>query len=139
MIIHTKLDGDPNQPGLDPDVRIDRSHGYSVLNFATGAVKLQVTQAAPGSFNIVPDGSALFMVFRDDALGVREVQKVEMSSFLVSPIALGSPPISVGSVAKSRRVFVSQAHADGRITFIDWVTNEDQTVTGFELNSRIRD
>jgi len=102
-------------------------------------VKLQVTQAAPGSFNIVPDGSALFMVFRDDALGVREVQKVEMSSFLVSPIALGSPPISVGSVAKSRRVFVSQAHADGRITFIDWVTNEDQTVTGFELNSRIRD
>ena len=88
-------------------------------------------------FTIVPDGSYLFILF--NARGVREVQKVETKSFLVEPIPLGSPPISLGAVPVSERVFVNQEHPDGRITFIDWKTSEARTVTGFELNSRIQD
>jgi hypothetical protein len=139
LIIHKKADGDPNQPGLDPDTQIDRSFGYSVLRIPTGDVKLQVTPVQPSAFTMVPDGSFLFLLLRDDDSAVREAQKVEAKSFLVQTIALGSPPLSVGSVPKSERVFVNQDHPDGRITFIDWTTNETRTVTGFELNSRIRD
>jgi hypothetical protein len=139
LIIHKKADGDPNQPGLDPDTQIDRSFGYSVLRIPTGDVKLQVTPVQPSAFTMVPDGSFLFLLLRDDDSGVREAQKVEAKSFLVQTIALGSPPLSVGAVPKSQRVFVNQDHPDGRITFIDWTTNETRTVTGFELNSRIRD
>lgn len=136
LIIHTRADGDPAEPGLSPDQQIDRSYGYSVLRVTTGDVKLQVTPAPPGVFTMVPDGDYLFLLF---AGGTREVQKVETKSFLVTTSQLGSPPISIGSVPKSERVFVNQEHPDGRITFIDWKTSKARTVTGFELNSRIQD
>jgi DNA-binding beta-propeller fold protein YncE len=139
LIVHKKANGDPNQAGIDPDLQIDRSFGYSVLRLATGNVKLQVTQVRAGSFTLVPDGSLLFILFRDDPLGLREVQQVDLTSFLVHPFQLGSPPVSLGTVPGSERVFVSQEHADGRITLIDWSSGETRTVTGFELNSRIRD
>jgi hypothetical protein len=139
LIIHKKALGDPKQAGIDPDTMIARSFGYSVLRVPAGDVKLQVTSTEPQSSTIVPDGSYLFLLFRDDATDVREVQKIEAKSFLVQPIVLGSPPISLGSVPRSKRLFVNQEHADGRITFIDWDTNATRTVTGFALNSRIRD
>jgi hypothetical protein len=44
----------------------------------------------------------------------------------------------VGAVSSSERAFVGQDHPDGRISFVDYETNLVQTVTGFELNSRIR-
>lgn len=62
-----------------------------------------------------------------------------MESFLVNTISLGSPPISLGAVPRSEKVFVSQEHPDGRITFIDWTEETTESVTGFELNSRIRE
>jgi hypothetical protein len=139
LVLHTKADGDPNERGIDPDLRIDRSYGYSVLRLRTGDVKLQVTASMPAAFTMVPDGSALFLLLREDDLSLREVQKIETKSFLVAPIELGSPPVSLGTVPGSKRVFVNQEHAEGRITFIDWASNESRTVTGFELNSRIRD
>jgi hypothetical protein len=137
LILHKKVAGDPLEPGITPDQSIDRSFGYSVLRVATGDVKLQVTPTPPGVFTIVPDGSYLFILF--NSAGVREVEKIEAKSFLIDEITLGSPPISLGSVPQSERVFVNQQHPDGRITFIDWQTGEARTVTGFELNSRIQD
>jgi hypothetical protein len=139
LIVHKKADGSPNDPGLDADTKIDRSFGYSVLRIGSGDVKLQVTDVAPGAFTIAPDSGYLFILFRDDGRGVREVQKIDAQSFLVQPITLGSPPISLGTVPGSERVFVNQDHPDGRITLINWRTNQTRTVTGFELNSRIRD
>jgi hypothetical protein len=74
---------------------------------------------------------------------VRLVQRVSLSTFLVDSVSLGSRPVSIGSVAQSHKVFVSQEHPDGRITFIDWrapsIENATESVTGFELNSRIRE
>lgn len=139
LIVHDKAEGDPNEIGIDPDLQIDRSYGYSVVRIDAGSVKLQQTQAMPGAFSVVPDGSAIFVLFRDDAAGLREVQKIDTASFLVTPTRLGSPPISIGAVPQTDSVFVSQDHPEGRITFIDWKTGDKDTVTGFELNSRIRD
>jgi hypothetical protein len=137
LILHKKIPGNPAEPGIGIDLQIDRSYGYSVLRVATGDVKLEVTDTAPGVFTIVPDGDYLFVLFNKD--GAREVQKIEAKSFLIDAISLGSRPTSLGSVPQSQRVFVNQEHPEGRITFIDWATNERRTVTGFELNSRIRD
>jgi hypothetical protein len=139
LVVHEKLAGDPKEPGIDPDLQIDREFGYSVVSIASGAIKLQTTAAMPGAFSVVPDGSAIFVLFRDDAQALREVQKIDTKSFLVTPTRLGSPPISIGAVPQTDSVFVSQDHPEGRITFIDWMTGEKDTVTGFELNSRIRD
>lgn len=139
LVVHRKLPGNPAEPGLDPDLLIDRSYGYSLVQLDTGFSKLQLTQAALGPSIIVPDGSFLFALFSDAKVGLSEVHRIELDSFLVETIALGSSPISVGAVPRSEKVFVGQEHPDGRITFIDWNTQETESVTGFELNSKIRE
>jgi hypothetical protein len=114
-----------------------RSYGYSVFELGTGFSKLQTAKAPVGPSTLVPDGSNLFVLF--DGATEREVHRVNLTSFIVDHIALGSPPTSVGSVPRSKRVFVGQDHPDGRIAFIDWETGDLESVTGFELNSRIRE
>jgi YVTN family beta-propeller protein len=136
LIVSVKLPGSPDDPGIDDGVRADRQFGYSLVQIDSGFVKLQVTAAPLGPFALVPDGSHLLVLFNQGT--IREVQNVELDSFRVTPIELGSPPTSVGTVASSARAFVGQDHPDGRISFVDYQTNVVQTVTGFELNSRIR-
>ncbi len=139
LLVHRKLDGDANEANIDPDVLIDRSYGYSMLRLEDGFSKLQLSSSPPGASTIVPDGSTLFILFNSSALNVRDVHRVTLHDFLVKPITLGSPPISLGAVPGTSKVFVGQDHPDGRITFIDWKTAETESVTGFELNSRIRE
>jgi hypothetical protein len=140
LITHKRIDGDPNQPGISPDLKLDRSFGYSLLRVASGDVKLQQTDSALGPSAMVPDGSFLFILFRNDAARLREVHRVSLASFLVEPITqLENPPISIGTAAASKSVFINLQHPDGRMTFIRWNDpNMIKTVTGFELNSRIR-
>lgn len=138
LIAHRKLNGD-SRANLTPDELIDQSYGYSVLELDTGFSKLQLTQAPLGSSTIVPDGSAMFILFNSSAQHIREVHRVGLRDFLVRPIVLGSPPVSIGTLPGSNKVFVGQEHPDGRMTFIDWETAETESVTGFELNSRIRE
>jgi hypothetical protein len=141
IITHEKAPGSPDEPGLDPEVQVDRSYGYSLLRLRTGDVKLQRTATRLGPIAMVPDASYLFILFRDDTLGLKEVQRVALNSFLVDPIIpLENPPISMGVARASGAVFVNLEHPDGRMTFIDWEEPIEKlkTVTGFELNSRIR-
>lgn len=141
LITHTKVPGAKDQPGITPDEVIDRSYGYSLLRVSSADVKLQVTPTRLGPVAMVPDGSYLFILFRDDAAQIKEVQRVAQVSFLVDPIIqLENPPISLGVAKASGTVFVNLEHPDGRMTFIDWQEPLEKlkTVTGFELNSRIR-
>jgi hypothetical protein len=139
FIVHQKLAGDPNDATIDPDLALDRAYGYSVFDFETNFLKLQTSTSQVGASTTTPDGSNLFVLFSDDVLGVREVHQVDLLSFVVEHIALGSPPTSIGAVPDTHKVFVGQEHPDGRIAFIDWETGELESVTGFELNSRIRE
>jgi len=50
---------------------------------------------------------------------------------------LGSPPRAVGVLPAAGKAYVAQEHGSGRITFIDLVTLETRTLTGFELNGRV--
>jgi YVTN family beta-propeller protein len=137
LIVHGKLPGSPDETGLDVETKLDRQDGYTLVALDTGYVKLQVTPAPLGPTTIVPDGSHLFVLF--NAPGHFEVEGVDLKSFRIGSTTLGSPPVSLGSVPASERVFVGQDHPDGRISFIDWTTGAVQSVTGFELNSRIRE
>lgn len=141
VITHLKEPGSPDEPGLSAEDQVDRSYGYSLLRLSTGDVKLQRTATQLGPIAMVPDASYLFIVFRDDGLALKEVQRVALKSFLVDPIIpLENPPISMGVARASGAVFVNLEHPDGRMTFIDWEAPIEKlkTVTGFELNSRIR-
>jgi ribosome-binding factor A len=120
------------------DALIDQSYGYSLLKLSTGDPTLQTSQAPVGRFAIDTAGDYLFILFRSDGLGIKELHHVSLGKLLPDVIPLERPPISVGLVPKFSRVFVSQEHPDGLITFFDWDTARSHAVTGFERNSRIQ-
>lgn len=137
LIVHGRSEGSVTEPGIDLETQIDRSFGYSVLNVAERFTRLQLTSADVGPFALVPGGSHAFVLLRDDARHVALAQRITLASLTIQDIALGSPPVSVGAVPATERAFIGQDHPEGRITFVDWNTGTQQSITGFELNSRI--
>ena len=135
-VLHTKSNGDPNAANLTQDQITARSYAYSVVDLASGASRLQLTPSLPGSIAALPDGSALFVLL--NAAAPYEVQRFDLAGFSVDHVGIGSQPTGIGFIEKAHQIFVSQAHVDGRMTFIDWANiSKVKSVTGYELNSSI--
>lgn len=100
--------------------------------------KLQVVEAEPGPVVFTPDGDRSVVLLRDDTTGVRRVDLVDLRSFIVDGLGLGSPPEGAGYVDATEKIFVSQEHPTGRITFLDREGNVE-TVTGYRLNDAVKD
>jgi len=100
--------------------------------------KLQVVEAEPGPVVFTPDGDRSVVLLRDDAAGVQRVDLVDLRSFIVDGLGLGSPPEGAGYVDATQKIFVSQEHPTGRITFLDRDGNVE-TVTGYRLNDAVKD
>jgi YVTN family beta-propeller protein len=137
LVVHTKDPGNPRDSTIDVEASIDRSYGYSVVDLASAFAKLQLTAAPVGDLAITPDATRAFVLLRDDAASIRVAQRIELASFIVDDFPLGSPPLSIAALSDSKRMFVSQVHPEGRISFIHWETGAVESVTGFELNGRI--
>jgi YVTN family beta-propeller protein len=137
LVVHTKDAGNPRDPAIDVEASIDRSNGYSVVDLTSAFAKLQLTAAPVGELAITPDATRAFVLLRDDAASIRIAQRIELVSFIVDDFSLGSPPLSIAALSDSKRMFVSQVHPEGRISFIHWETGAVESVTGFELNGRI--
>lgn len=142
LVLHQQREGNPSEPGIDEDTRIDRSAGYSLVDTSSAFAKLQVTPtpvSGQGGFVITPDASHLFVILRNDERDIRQLQTAELDTFRITELSLSDPPVSLGVVPSVSRVFVGQEAAGGRITFVDWTTGQTQTVSAFELSSRIRE
>jgi len=100
--------------------------------------KLQVVEAEPGPVVFTPDGDRSVVLIRDDSLGIQRVDLVDLRSFIVDALGLGSPPEGAGYVDATEKIFVSQEHPTGRITFLDRDGNVE-TVTGYRLNDAVKD
>ena len=137
LVVHTKTPGDPRDPSLDVETAIDRSNGYSVIDLGNAFAKLQLVPAPVGDLAITPDATRAFVLLRDDAASIRVAQRITLANFIVDDFPLGSPPLAIAALPDSKRMFVSQVHPEGRISFIHWETGAVESVTGFELNGRI--
>lgn len=145
IVIHRKKEGNPDDPALHPvddiEERIDRTYGFSLVRISTGQVSRQTTPTHPGQFLLYQDASEgihkAFVTLRDDAARIREVRVADLRTFTVRTTLLGSPPASIGVAPGSRKVFVGQDHATGRITFLDARDGSARTVTGFQINDWI--
>jgi len=136
LVKHNKVYGTPSkQDSLE--TYIDKSHGFSLFSLGLGFAKLQLTGTDPGKVAFAPDSSAAYMLLNDTSKGIRSVEAMDLSSFLIQSVTMGSPPVSLGVIASTKKVYVAQDHALGRVTFVDMTTNKTQTVTGFELNSQV--
>ena len=136
VVIHNKVPGTPSkQDGLQ--TYIDKSYGVSLFSVAMGFAKLQLTGTNPGKLAFAPDAKSAYMLLNDKARGIRATAALDLTSFLVKSITLGSAPVSLGVMPSTKKVYVAQDHHTGRVTFIDMLNHKTSTVTGFELNSQI--
>lgn len=136
FVVHQKAEGDPTVTTITVDQAIDRSYGYSLVDLATGFRKLMITETAPLQTVTVPGKPYVFLTFSGENY---KVQKINTDTLVDEWLDLGTKPVSMGVVASAERVFVNQDHPEGRITFIDWETLATRSVTGYELNSMIRE
>ena len=138
FVVHTKASGNVD-PSLSIEEQLNRSYGFSVIALQDGFPKLILTPAMPEPFVITPDSAFAFALIRDDTASVRLAKKVSLTSFQTTDFQLGSPPSGIGALSiASQKIFISQVHSEGRISFIDWKTDAVETITGFALNGRIR-
>lgn len=133
----------------------DANYAATIMSAAVGSDKV-------GAFGLIPLAEALtpriegtetrpnFVSWADDparAIITTEASPTKNAStyfarlphLTVDRIELPSAPLSAGVVNDAGRAFVSQAHPEGRITFIDLDDGSEQTLTGFELNSKVVD
>ncbi|PCC75277.1 40-residue YVTN family beta-propeller repeat-containing protein [Nannocystis exedens] len=129
ILVH---DADPAAPAA--------AWSYSLFDLtpAFPLLKRQTTLAPPGPILFTPEGDRAAVLLRDDLADLRKVDLVNLDNFIVRPLLLGSPPEGAGYVDPTRKVFVSQAHPTGRITFIG-PDGDVQTVTGYVLNDSVKD
>jgi len=107
---------------------------YSLVKLPDLQVKFQQTPVEPGQLLLTPDGDYGFTLLRDDEDGIATTAVMELSTFIVDSIELGSPPTALGYSSGTNSVFVAQDHPSGRMTFIDLDDMSVQTVTGYALN-----
>jgi hypothetical protein len=138
IVIHAKAPGDPATAST-VDEFIDRSHGYSLVDMATGFAKLQVTPVDPGPFAYAPDGTKAYLALDGgDAINAtRQLQIIMVQTGVVTTKQLGSPPSQVGILPVAGEAFIAQRHPLGRVTFVGLAADGLRTITGFDLNSDI--
>ncbi len=134
LVLHEK-------PPTDPVTKQPSSlykAGFSVVPVAADLPpKIQGLAAKPVAAAIADDGSRLVVASgkKGDAAFAGHV--VELPSLKIREIPLATPPVATGIVPLAKRAFFAQDYKDGRITFVDLVTGEVRTITGFELSSQV--
>ena len=141
VIIHRS---NPATTATDPyEAAVDRDEGFSVFDVATGFWELQRTGTTrPTRYAFAPHGGYVGVALRDDGLHKYALDAVNLSSLVSTTLSLASTPLYMGTVPEAAgitpyRVFVSQDHPAGRISFIQLDTGQVRTATGFTLNGEI--
>jgi len=136
LVLHNKVPGTP-QPTDSFEEQLDKRYGFSLVDLESLFVKLQITDADPGTFAFSPAGDLVYLIVANQASGLRDVAKLDLNSFIVSLHTVGSHPLEIGAVVGTERIYISQEHSLGRMSFIDVTSDQLQTVTGFQLNNQV--
>jgi DNA-binding beta-propeller fold protein YncE len=141
LIVHKP---EPGSTASDPYERaVDLDRGYSVLDVASGYLQLRRTgKLEPSQLAFSSSGGFVGVTLRGDTEKRYAVDAVDLSTLVSRSISLASPPVFAGGFAGDaeqtrHRIYVSQLHPAGRISFVDLDDSQIRTVTGFTLNSRI--
>lgn len=146
LVFHSRVEGAPESGTRPEDALIARSWGLSVLDVASATPRLVLTEHEPWRatlWSVTGYAPRAYVIFKrpvDDAFLLpthRDVLGVNLETFSIDSFRIPSPPEGIGAVPSSARVYINQTHPQGRITFVDVVTERRQTVTGYQLNSKI--
>jgi DNA-binding beta-propeller fold protein YncE len=147
LVLHSKVDGSipPGTTPADPEY-IARSWGVSVVDVASAASRLVLTKHEPGQATLwAPEeaDSKVFLIFEaPEALSAaepshRDVLTINLRSFRTDSFRVPSLPEGLGPIRSAGKIYISQRHPQGRMTFVDAATEARQTITGYQLNAGI--
>jgi len=126
--------------GAVPPAGPRAGHAFSLVPLAADLpAKIQTTDAPPEAVVLSPAGDRALITAHDDARAVYAIYLGLFPTLEVQRVALASPPIAAGIVAKAGRGYVAQKHPEGRLTVVTLASGEARTLTGFELGSRVVD
>jgi DNA-binding beta-propeller fold protein YncE len=108
---------------------------------AERAPKIVGTDAPPLAVALSPSNpsASALVTTRDDTARVFEAHLVQLPSLQVDAFRLASPPLATGIIEDQDLGYVAQSHPEGRISFIDLTRGKTQTLTGFELATKVVD
>jgi hypothetical protein len=146
VVIHNKVPGEipPDATPADPEF-IDRSWGVSALDIASAATRLVLTRHRPTNFALWngQDAARMYATFQAPNSSTevpdtfRDVLELDLGTFRTETIRVPSLPDGLGAIPDVDKIYVSQEHPQGRMTFISAKTRKKQTVTGYQLNAGI--
>lgn len=120
---------------------VDRSEGYSIVDLGSDAAQLKLTdQVAPVEFVWAADGRHAAVTLRNDGGRTYRVDAIDLERLVVASLDLASAPEYAGPLpggSADARVWVTQEHSAGRISFVDLAKRTVRTATGYELNAEI--
>ncbi|MBU0549858.1 hypothetical protein KKF91_21915 [Myxococcota bacterium] len=121
----------------EPGAELEAMHGFSSLRLSDGFTRFYPTLTAPVGVSFGP-AHALILIGDDDE--APSAQLIDLESLALRAVPLGRAPEAAGFLPALHRAFVTQRHAEGRVSFFS--LDDDgapvQTVSGYLLNGRIR-
>lgn len=108
-------------------------YAYTLVALPQLQVKLQNLATSPGQLLLTPAGDFGFLLMPSE---IRS-EIIDLRSFIVDSLDLGSVPTAAGYAQTTNKVFISQDHPAGRMTFVDLADGSTKTLTGYRLNDEI--
>jgi hypothetical protein len=141
-VLHRKAEGEPD-PTLPEADFLARSHGYSLIDLETLFVRLVTTPAAPGGVLFSVDLARAWVPLSAPETQSYLLQILDLDGLSLRALSLPSAPEALGEVPAADRLFVTQSHPEGRISFLDRdseaaASDALETLSGYLLNRRIQ-
>jgi WD40 repeat protein len=129
LVFHPQSNGSD----VDSSSPFYNSHALTMIDLGDFFANPLKLPAEPIAYANTEDGETGFFIMQDQPY----LEVLHYDSLLYDEVKLKSNPVHIGVLPETRRVFASQQHDLGRISFYDPDSNELQTITGFELNAGI--
>ena len=119
-----------------PDALFRTSEGLTLVDLSTGFRRPITLPGTPKDLALVEtDTASILYAMLAATAGEPGVMRIDLRTFRSDFVKLPKEPSRLGRVTD--QIFVSQTSTEGRITFFDINTNEQRTVSGYELNATI--
>ena len=134
-VLYHQASGLAPNPGDDFETLIEKSNGYSVLDIASSYVQPFITKNEPKDLVFLPDYDRMLVLLPDPAELDHRVEVVDFVRFLATNHPLYARPLSIQAFKGEARAVILEEHVSGRLTLVDAVNDQTESVTGFHLNA----
>jgi len=134
VLYHDREPGTPS-PSDTFDELVAKSHGYSVVDLASGYVQPFLTDHEPKDLVFLPEHHKMIVLLPDPDNLDHRVEVVDFRRLLATSHPLYARPLSVQAFKGKPKAVILEEHLSGRLTILDTDTDGTESVTGFHLNA----